>query len=297
MKKMILLVFSFFAVVVVAQAQVPSTTTAIPHSKGGRMEQVYKNGRKIVRFFNKDGHLTKELKSETIETKADIAKGKSFDPSSFKISLSSTMVAGIELARKKYPGRDMFVVKTNILEVRASANEKFIIVDEYYTADIDFADASDSEVLPAPGEADRESRVYDSEGNELVKITDTDGGVLQVSNTGKHIVLNGPESGGIRVLNLSKAVLADLPLSDPNIYFSDSDKYIIFAELTPEHDWSVSVFNTHNLAFERGKLVVPNATLQGIESFNISEKQRKITIVHSRTHSLTEEPKVDKLVF
>jgi len=261
--------------------------------KHGRMEQAHEYNGDVIRFFDKDGVKIKELRGEVTETKTDIAKGKHFNPANFKISLSTTMAAGVDLARNNNLGRDMFVLKTGAKDIRTNANKSFVVVDESYAYSIHLTSASDSEELVGPVEDEIFSTVYDSDGNEVVRITDADGYNPRVSNTGKYLVV---EKEGTKVINQKKEVLAYVPFSEMETYFSNTDKYIILVEFThPEHNRAISVFDTQNSKLELRKFIVPNATLQGIESLDISEEKREMTIVH--THYVTEKPKVDKIAF
>lgn len=281
-------------------AQHASTPTVKSEGRHGRIEQEREYKGDIIRFFNKEGVKTKEFRSETTEAKASIAKGKPFDSSRFEIPLSSATAALVERVRKHNPKRDILVIKTKTQDVEASANKKFAIIAESYSVSMDFADASDSEQSDTPVEAYGESTVYDSDGKVVVKITDADGYEPRVSSTGQYFVLTSPNQRGRIILNSKKEVLAELPYSNPtfamvNVYFSDTDKFIILAELTNEYAWAISVFDTQNLKLELRKLTIPNDILKRIENLDISEEKREMTIVH--TYHVLGKIKVDRIVF
>lgn len=300
MKSLIaLLLISALATVLPAKDTEPSTAKTKEAAQVAkpkqRIEEVFKNNRKLIRFHDKNWEKTKEIDLESKETKVRINKDKVFDPSSFKLKISSQIAGTIEETRKS-SGRDVELYRSESRKASFSGNKQFVVVEDGYLDFVDFADSSDAERSEDPIEIQQTDTVYNLDGIEIIKLTREEGGVAAISNTGEFLVLVTGEAGE-RLINRKKEILAEIPFHADGIYFSANDRFIVFTKLTYGSDkCSISIFDTHNNKLELEKLVVSNLVFKNIERMEISETKREIIIQHSWDIK-TKQVKTDKLQF
>lgn len=270
---------------------IPPSATPKP-----RIEEVFENNQKLIRFNDKDGKKIKELVVGVKDTRTRIGKEKIFDRSGFKVSISTDVAAVIE-ARRKHSGRDIELVRQESNSARISDNKKYLVLEESRLDFVEYADIKyDSEFAEDPAENVSVARVYNAEGKEILTLNNTEGWNPLVSNTGQFFAVTIGESEGLKIINLKKEVLAEVSFLGPT-YFSDNDRYILLVnDLLPGRKAAVSVFDTESMNLESEKLEVDVEVFRGIKRMEIFEPQREIVITHAGDVK-TRTIKVDRLRF
>ncbi len=249
-----------------------------------RIEEVFENNHKLLRFHDKDGKKTKDIDLVSKETKIRVSKEKIFDHSSFGLKISSKIAETIEEMRKS-SGRDVELYRSELKEVSFSGNKQFVVVEDGYLDFVDFAEASDGERSEDPTETGCVTTVYDSDGNKVLELSKDEGWRPIVSNTGQIFIVVVGEYGKQRIMNRKKEILAEIPYFSGGALFSERERFIIFTEMTYGSDKSsISVFDTQNDKFELRKLVVSNLVFKNIKKIEILEDKREIVISHEPFH-------------
>ncbi len=279
-----LLMISALATMLLAKDTEPTPTKAkdIPQvaSPNQRIEEVFENNHKVIRFHDKSGKKVKELGVGETEIRTHIGKEKVFDRSGLKVNISTAVAEAIESLRK-HSGRDIEHVRQESNSARISDNKKYLVLEESRLDFVEYADIkSDSEYAEDPVENTSIARVYNAEGKEILTLNNTEGWNPLVSNTGQFFAVTVGESEGLKILNLRKEILAEVSFLGPT-FFSDNDRYILLVDdLIPGGKAAISVFDTKENKFELNKLTIPNSAFKNIEKMNISEDKREITIIH-----------------
>lgn len=271
-----------------------SSTAAIKTENHGRIERVEKNEQEVVRFFDKDGKMTREMQLGVFETKARLKKDKAFDSATFGMKISTTLASALESGRKHF-GKDMEVKRRISKSAYASANGNYLVVEEHRADFLNYVGVTESESSGEAVEAEKNISIYDLSGNEVFKVGPDEGFGASISNTGDYIFV-GVEGIGQKVFNQNKELLATIPINSGNQYFSENDKFVIFVERTSSDMCAISVYDTKENRFELRKINVDAMIFQGIKWVKISETERRMTIQHIWDPE-RQEKKVDTIQF
>ena len=263
-----------------------------------RIEEVFENNHKLIRFYGKDGRKTKDINLKQKETKIRISKAKDFNPSGFKIKISSVVIAVIEENRKSY-GRDISFTRQESRTAHPNQNGRFFAVDSSYLDFVEFADARDGELSGDPVETDRVTAIYEQYGTKIFELNRSDGWQPIVSNTGQFFVVIFGENEKTRIINRNKEVLAEFNGVVRPVFFSENDKYILLVYFNPNDETgtaTLSVFDTTKNKLELKKIILPWSTFAANESPEIYEDTRTMIIRHA-WEPATKEAKVDTIQF
>jgi len=304
MKSLIaLLLLSVFATDLPAKEKESPATKAEespqPANPKQRIEEVFENNRKLIRFYDKVGNKIKELEVGVKETRTRISKENAFDHAGFKVSISTDVAAVIE-ARRKHSGRDIELVRQESNSARISDNKKYLVLEESRLDFVEYADIKyDSEYVEDPAENTSVSRVYNAEGKEILMLNNTEGWNPLVSNTGQFFAVTIGESEGLKILNLKKEVLAEVSFLGPT-YFSDNDRYILLVnDLLPGRKAEVSVFDAKENKLEL-RILLLEECCGDTNKVEILEDKREIIIRHEwdvKTNRWLVPPSIERIQF
>lgn len=292
------LLFVFTSVLLAKDPDTSAKIKEAPQAAGPkyRIEEVFENNRKLIRFHDKAGKKIKEIDLGSKETKIRISKERIFDRNGFKVNISTEVAEAIESLRKR-SGRDVEHLRQETLEGWISDNKKYLVLEESRLDFVEYADIkSDSEFAEDPIETGSITRVYDTDGKEILTFTEDEGRGATVSNSGNFFLIAYGDVGG-RIINSRKEVLAEIPFNATSGYFSDSDRYFLLVnDSIPWGKATISVFDTKENKLELEKLEVEAAVVRGIKKVEIFELQRELVITHSGDVK-TRTIKVDRIRF
>lgn len=280
MKKLMLFVGTLCVCAALSYGQGKNDDAKDSRSKRPRIEQTRDNDHEVIRFYDKAGKKTKEFQLGQTETRVVLKKQKAFNAASFGLKISTSVAELLEAGRKR-SGRDMAVKRRISKHASVTQDGKYVVVHDSRGDFLEHADGRDVEnwEYPEAVETEDSETVYDSDGREVLRLSENDGHGISVSNTGKYFAIGYGDTGG-RIINAQKEVLAETPFMENNLYFSENDKYIIFVEGGGIGGATISVYDTENKKLELRKLVVNGSFFQGIDEIKISEPNREIIVQH-----------------
>lgn len=298
-----LLLISVFATVLPAKDTEPAAAKAKEATQAAktkqRIEEVFENNRKLIRFHDKDGKKIKEIDLEQKETKIRINQNKPFNPSNFKLKISSQIAETIEEIRKS-SGRDVELYRSEYKEVSFSGNKQFVVVEDGYLDFVDFADASDGERAEEATESVRVTTIYGQEGNKIIELSKADGWQPIVSNTGEFFIVTIGEYEKHRIINREKETLAEVSYHRGNKFFSTHDRYILL-ENEPEGsehcEWTI--YDTKERKLELGKVLLKECS-GDVNKIEILEDKREIVMRHEwdmKTNRWLVPPIIERIKF
>lgn len=266
--------------------------------KRGRIERVKEKDDEIIRFFDKDGKKTREVRLGERTHKVRINKSKRFNRASLKVNVSKKVADIIESARKE-SGRDIELHRQESHWSSMSGDGNFVSVIDNYADYIEVADARDDERSEGATEIASTTTIYDLAGNKILELSKDEGWQPVVSNTGQFFVVTLGEYEKSRLIAQDKRVLAEFDGVVAPVFFSMNDRYALLLHFDPQADSKnalLTVYDTLADKLESKKLSIPWRIFSSNETPEINEETRTIIIRH-KWDSIKKTSEVDTVHF
>ncbi|MHB0995281.1 MAG: YncE family protein [Elusimicrobiales bacterium] len=275
-------------------AQEKSQGTEKSDTRTGRIEHVKEQNRDVIRFWDKDGKIIRDIDVSSEENTEHVSKEKAFNQAASKVKVSSKVAERIESLRKE-SGRNIAILQRTNREIFIGKNSKQVAIAESVYDFVDFADANDGERTEDAAEILNTLIVYDSTGKEIFRRENQPGGV-EMSNTGEYFVV-AKVPKGVDIINRNNEVLGAVLAEPERVYFSPKDRYVLVLHFTGNTDSiAITVFDTKERKLEFARVYAPWGMFASNEIPVINENKRTISVQHA-WEPATKTAKVDTVRF